>query len=215
MPTGFRWSGVSVILCLLLSTCGESAPKEVERPTGPSGADDADRVKLVGFYGADEITFRYMQRLLKSRRIAFEQEGAFGRSVFVSRRDLDSARKLLAAEIGLRDYLHWPESQRRIEPPWQGSDIDLTLTEALAKYPATSIIGKIIRSPDFPLPGKLERLDQVLRIVRVEWRLRDFVTDRLDRANAIQGQVMFLRRIPESPKKVFKGLSEVCVFEPE
>ncbi len=169
-------------------------------------------VRLVGFYGDDDVTSLYIGRLLSSKGISFKQEGAFLRTVSVSRRDFDSARQLLESEEGLRGFLLWPSSREENDIPFDGADIDLAYPEALEKYSALTVVGRILRSRDFPTPIKIEAVE---RIVRVEWRIRPFVSATLTATQAIQGRVSFLRSFPERPYKLYRASSAVAVFESE
>ena len=134
------------------------------------------------------------------------------RTLSVSKRDFDAAKELLASEAGLRGFLLWPDTKEEAEVPFSGIDVDLTFVEALEKHSASTVVGKVLRSSDFPSPVKIEAVE---RIVRVEWRIRPFVTTGLKPTQAIQGRISFLRKFPQRLDKLFKGLSEVAVFEPE
>lgn len=200
-----------VTAILVLGACGGAPPEKGQAADRPTSGD-SDKVAIVGFFGADEITWRYIRRILQSRGISPHQEGGFLRVLFVPRRDREVASGILASEEGLRGFLDWSRSDEGPEPPFEGVDVDLAYAEALARNPASTIVGKVLRSPDFPSPIPV---DQVNRIVRVEWRVRPYVSERMEPTTAIQGRILYTRIIPRIPTKIFQGSQDVSVFEEE
>lgn len=203
---------LTLFLGAMLCACGDPT-SDNDQPAAGRQAADSEKADVVGFFGTDEITRRYIGRLLESRRIPWEEVGGFVRTASVFRRDLDAARKLLAGEEGLGGFLIWStEDLSKSEAPYEGADIDLTYPQALSMHGPLTVVGRILRSPEFPSPVKLADVE---RITRVEWRVRRYVTSRLEATKAIQGRVLYLRTFPGKSTKLFKGISDVAVFEPE
>jgi len=207
-----RLSMLSMLLCVIFAACGGPSSDEDQSAADRQGAD-SEKTDVVAFFGTDEITRRYVERLLKSRRIPWDEVGGFVRTARVLQRDVDAAKALLANEDGLRGFLLWStEDLTRSEAPYEGAHIELTYPEALDKFGPVTVVGKILRSSDFPSPVKLA---DVVRIVRVEWRARSYINARFEPTKAMQGRVSYLRTFPGKSMKFFKGISDVAVFEPE
>lgn len=182
-----RASNLVVVLSgLLLVACGDRASPNAESP--PTVYD-----AILSYELADEITFRYLRRVLDANGIAWKLEGSFARGLLVPRKSEAEATRLLKKESGLRGYVQWhSESEFNVSPPpFKSEAIGADYASAIVKYPESTIIGRILRSPSAGANAP-----EALRVESVKWRDRQFVSKALERTTATQAKVEVLWRSP-------------------
>ena len=152
---------------------------------------------LLTMDGGDEVTERYVSRVLYAQGIWSTTEGSLGWSTSVRSRERAEAEKWLRKEEGLRGYVAWLPGYVResLRPPKLTTvQIGADYASALQSQPPESVVGRILRSEDFAraLGGST-----TAKIESVSWVERPLVTEDLKPTTAIVGTVALLDLRPE------------------
>jgi len=161
-----------------------AAPVMIDEPR----ADEKTEF-ILAMDGGDEVTERYVTRVLTAHAIWSMTQGSIGWSTSVRSSQRREAEKWLRKEDGLRGYVTWlPSGERELLPTPTRTTVSIGMdyTSALKSHPPDTVVGRILRSDDLrrELGGSV-----TAKVESVSWVVRPTVTDALKSTTCIVGTV--------------------------
>ena len=143
--------------------------------------------------GGDSITAAYVDRLLTAHGISASTGGSIGWSTSVPKSQAEHARGLLRREAGLQGRIDWVETSDGCASGASPKDtseelrVGRSYSDALRAFSMESEAGRVLR--DSTLRSLADR-EPGLKVERIRWSNRPFITSRLEPTSAIEATVV-------------------------
>lgn len=188
--SGVCGTTVVLVLTLLLAGCGKAGPDPALATSEPEPPRPGEATEfLLAMASGDDLTLLYVERVLSAHGIWSSTQGSIGWGTVVRAVQRADAERWLRKEEGLRGYVEWPGSPRTdtvptTEAPTTSETVDAEYAEALTRYPASTTVGRMLRSTE--ARGEVGSASG-LHVETATWNERPFVTRSLKPAKALVG----------------------------
>ena len=192
MRISVRAVSLMLVAATMLVGCGDPSGDDTDREHQSDAYVPVLTIEDGGESGPDGfVTLIYASRVLEHHGIPRQAGGSLGYSISVRPDDVQHAEALLRGQSGLRGFVRWVRGgDKDAEPTLERRTayVSAPYGEALAKYAAETIEGRILRDRKIEQMAASESLSTIEAIA---WTERPFVTARLAPTTAISAIVEY------------------------